>query len=231
LAQITHLRSRYRTTADSIPLAQKALAYAQESGSAHLIARSQFQSGFLLLWHGDLNDAAAMLRQAMTTAAELGDPWLHIQCQVYQLILDRFQGNTIQVAAHLPEVLESSQELGYVNYVGVGEANSAWLYYRAGEWQQAQAQAQAALASWAKTRYPFQWLAHWPLLTLFLRQNQPLDAIVQARAMLDPGQQQMPDDVHDVLETAVAAWEASTESAAQSQLQAAVELASQRGYI
>ncbi len=231
LAQMAFIWNRYRIAAENGTLMQKALAYAQESGNTSLLARQQFHLGFHLLWHGDLDDAEKMLRHALTTAEELGDSWLQNQCLVYLTILYRFQGNIAQVAAHLPHLVEISRQIGNSIYTGVSQANGAWLHFRAGDWPQARDQAGAALTSWAKVLYPFQWLAHWPLLAISLRQNRLPDAIAAARAMLDPGQQQLPHEVDTVLGTAVAAWDAGDETAVRTHLATAVELAAHYGYL
>jgi len=116
-------------------------------------------------------------------------------------------------------------------YIGVSQANSAWLHYRDREWSQAQTQAEAALATWAETAYPLQWLAHWLLLAIALRQNRLPDAYVSAQAMLDPGQQQLPDEIEAVLKTAVAAWESDDKEATHTKLGRALDFAKQQGYL
>jgi hypothetical protein len=64
-----------------------------------------------------------------------------------------------------------------------------------------------------------------------LRQNRPADAVAAARAMLHPKQQLLPDEIDEVLESAVAAWDAGDEAAADDFLKTAVELATQHGYL
>ncbi len=231
LGQIAFLQNRYRAPAGNVALAQTALANAQKTDNTGLIARQHFHLGFHLLWHGSLHGAEDMLQQALATAKELGDSWSQDQSLVYLTILYRFQGNIAQVVAHLPQLVEISRRVGNSMYIGVSQANTAWLHYHAGEWRQVQAQAEKAVASWSGTSYPFQWLAHWLLLALALRQNRLPDAIAAARAMLDSKQQQLPDEVDEVLGAAAAAWEACDETAAQSSLATAVKLAQQYGYL
>jgi DNA-binding SARP family transcriptional activator len=231
LDQMSFLQNRYRVNAENVVFAQSALAYAQESGGTRLIARRQFSLGFTLLWCGRLDDAVKMLREALTTARELGDKWFQNLCLVYLTILFRFQGNISEVTDYLSQLVEISEQVGNSMYIGVSQANTAWLHYRAGEWVQAQAHAEAAIANWTKTPYPFQWLAHWPLLAIALRENWLSEAAAAARAMLDAKQQQLPDVVDDVLRTAVSAWEADEKTAVRAHLKTAVEIASQYGYL
>ncbi len=230
LNRITLLQNRYRAPAENVALAQTALAYAQESDNPHLIARQQFHLGFHMLWHGSLDGAEEMLQQALAAAIELGDSWLQDQCLVYLTILYRLQGNIDQVRAHLSYLGKISRQVGYDSYIGVSQANRAWLQYRAREWQQALNQAEAAVAKWDSTAYPLQWLAYWPLLAIALRQKRLPDAIAAAQAMLDTEQQRL-DEVEAVLGAAVAAWQSNDEATAQSHLVTAVELAAQSGYL
>jgi tetratricopeptide (TPR) repeat protein len=230
LNQMSFLQNRYYMSSENVALARKALRYAQKSENARLIARQRFHLGFSLLWHGDLDDAVAVLQKSLATAKELGDSWLQNQCLVYLTIPYRLQGNISQVMVLQPDLIEISRQVGNKTYIGVSLANAAWLHYRAGEWRQAQAQAEAAVATWDSTMYPFQWLALWILLAVALQRDRLPDAIDVARAMLDSEQQQQ-EGVHVFLEKAVAAWEANDQSTSQIRLATAVELASQHSYV
>ena len=231
LDQIAFIQNRWRVSTENHRNGQIALTLAQESGNAKLIARQQFHRGFQLLWSANLAEAEEYLQQSLTAAEAIGDFWLQDQCLVYLNILYRLQGNTAQVAAQLPHLVEVSQRVGYNTYIGVAQANTAWLHYRAGEWPRAQTQAAAALASWDKSPYPFYWLAQWLLLALALQQNQLPDAIHAARAMLDAKQQKLPDEIDDLLVTAVSAYEADDEVTVRDRLETAVALATQHGYL
>jgi hypothetical protein len=230
LNQMAFLQNHYYAPAENVALARIALAFAQKTDKVGLIARQQFHLGFGLLWHGDLDEAVVMIQQALAAAEELGDSWLQNQCLVYLAIPYRLQGNIAQVVAYQSNLVEISRQVGNETYIGVSQASAAWLHYRAGEWQQAQAEAEAAVATWATTGYPLQWLAYWLLLAIALQQNLLPDAINAARAMLDSEQQQ-PEEVDEVLEMAVTTWEANDKVTAQSYLATSVELASQRGYL
>jgi hypothetical protein len=231
LDQIALLRQRYRVLAENLADGQLALTFARESGNVRLIARQQFHHGFQLLWYGNLSEAEAYLQQSLSGAEALGDFWLQDQCLVYMTIMYRLQGKITQVAVQLPHLIEISQAVGYSNYIGVAQANAAWLHYHAGEWQPAQTQAETAEANLINTTYPFQWVVHWLLLALALRQDRLPDAIAAARAMLHVKQQKLPDEVEAALETAVSAHEANDEMTARDCLKTAVDLAIHYGYL
>ena len=231
LEQMAFLQNRFRTPAENVDVGQTALAFAEESGNALLIARGQFHLGFQLLWRGDLKNAEKVLQKAAALAEALGDAWLHNQNLTYLIILYRLQGKVDRVAALLPNQEEISRRLQYDNYIGVNRANSAWLHYHAGKWMHARSQAETALASWSATKYPMQWLAHWILLAMALLEERHDDSASSALALLDINQQQLPDEIDDALAAAVSAWEAGEETTARAFLETAVELAEQHGYL
>jgi DNA-binding SARP family transcriptional activator len=231
LGQISLLLHRSRLPAESLALAQESVGYAQELGDIRLVARHQYYVGFTHWTRGDLDEAVEEIEKALITAEEYGDSWLQNQCLAHLNILYRMQGNTNQVEAQLPRLIEVSQSVGYNYYIGIAQANAAWLHFRAKAWLQAREQAETAMATWAGLHFPFEWLSRWILLALALRQNRLADAIVHTAAVLDLKQQKPPDEIDDVLVTAVSAYEANDEVTARDGLETAIALATQHGYL
>ena len=231
LNQIAWLQHRYRIQSKSLTLAQETLQYAELSGNALLVANQLFHIGFQLLWYGDLENAEKTLGQAMQDSKTLGDSWLYVRCLVYLTVLYRFQGDDQRVQTYQPQLLEIVEEIGNKLYIGVMQANAAWLLHRAGEYGQAQKQAEEAYGQWANTPYPFQWLVNFPLLALAMQANQLPAAIQFAQAMLDPSQQKLPDELDDMLATAVSFWQVDNVDSAREALSTAVVLAHRYGYL
>jgi DNA-binding SARP family transcriptional activator/tetratricopeptide (TPR) repeat protein len=229
LGQMSFIQNRFCVEDEHLGMVRRALLLAQEAGNGPLLARQQFRAGFCFLWYGNLNDAEEMLQQALEEARELGDGLLQNQCLVYLTILYRLQGSVAQVTSYQSHLIEVLQQTNSMMYLGVSQANAAWLHYRVGEWKKAQSQAEKAIATWSG--YPFQWLAHWILLALALRQDRLPDAITAANAMLDVNQQKLPEEIDRSLATAFAAWDADDIDGARDDLTTAVGLASQYGYL
>jgi hypothetical protein len=231
LEQMMLLRERYRVSAETVALARTSLAYAQQTGDAWHIARSQFGHGFKLLWYGDLDGAEDAFKLSLAAAEGIGDLWLQNQCLAYLTILYRLRGDVGQVNHYLPRLAEASEAVESIYYKAVTQANNAWLNYRDGKSQSAQELAQAALAIWGGSTYPFRWLAYWVLLAIALHEDRFEEAIEAARAMLDPKQQRLPDGLTIALEGAVRAWEEGKPEEAGEALQRAVELAQAARYL
>ena len=61
LAMMSFLQNRSRLPVADLSLVYKAMAFAQESGSAPRFAGQQFHLGFHLLWHDRLDEAESAL--------------------------------------------------------------------------------------------------------------------------------------------------------------------------
>jgi eukaryotic-like serine/threonine-protein kinase len=84
-----------------------------------------------------------------------------------------------------------------------------WAAWREGDIEQAEAYLQKAQAAIAKfpAPNPVKFIFVGPLLAMAAAREDWGTAVAHARALLDPGQQKMPDDVELALQTAVTAWE------------------------
>ena len=112
-------------------------------------------------------------------------------------------------------------------YIGIARANQAWLSYHAGELEQTAKLARQALRQWGKLVFPFHWLACWPLLAVSLAQADLDSAIIQAKTMLAPEQQQPLDELFAALSAAIRCYPDDVEQSKVS-LNQAVQLARQK---
>ncbi len=229
ITQNNFRRNRFRITAEDIAMRRADLANVEGIGAPHLEVEAYFALGFVLLWHGDWGEAEERLQAAIQLAEQIGSITIHARALAYWLVLQRMRKDVAAVERLLPrarEVFSAGQMLEYVPYI---KACEAWLSVRAGNLEGAQQQAQAALDIWSKAliAIPFQWIAHWLLLDLALRQQQIPQALEHAQAMLAPSQQKFPDDLTAALEAAV---QGGIESA-QEPLEEAIRLASEKGYL
>ena len=114
----------------------------------------------------------------------------------------------VAAAAQMPE------------YTGTAKANQAWVAWQAGEATLRASWDAQALTFWRQLpaghgSAPFQWLALWPLIAVALHEEQLFLAVDYARALLDPGQQRLPDALAGSLEQAVQAWDGDAPESAQ----------------
>ncbi len=126
--------------------------------------------------------------------------------------------------ATAPEVLD---------YVGVAQANLAWLAWHRGSPEEALRKGQEALACWDRTPtgYGFRWLALWSLVVVATSRDGVAEAIGYARSLTDPSQQALPLPLVTVLEEAIQAGEQGRVEDARGHLSRATELAGEMGYL
>ena len=192
----------------------------------------QFAYGFNLLWHDELDEAEAELRQALAAAELTGDVTLQARCLAYLLIVARRRGLGGEMVALAQRCLAVAGPARMLSYIGAAEAGLAWVAWRAGVTTEAGRLARSALASWAQSEqgYPLLWQALWPLLGLALERDEVGEAIDHAGVMLRPDQQVLPDAIAGPLAAGLAAWEGGQAGAAGTHLAQALAVARQMNY-
>jgi DNA-binding SARP family transcriptional activator len=224
-------QSRYVPSPKNLSDGRMALSWAQQTNDLAVILNAEFALAFILLWSGDLQAATGQLETTLPRAERVGDLSTQTLCLTYLSVAHRLQGDLEQSRRYTERCLERAREGGSAVYVGAAEANLGWLAYRAGDSDGAVRHGEAALAEWKSMQYPFRWLALWPLLAVALDQGPISDAVGQARAMLDPVQQRLPEALTATLEEAIAAWDEGHAAPAREHLAEAVRLAQDMGYL
>ncbi|MCK4900108.1 MAG: hypothetical protein KAS38_15115, partial [Anaerolineales bacterium] len=224
-------QERFYLTDKPVSIAENMLRAAQETEDAAALANAQFELGFSLLWAGDLEAAAGHLTDGLGVAEETGVAMTQCLCLTYLTYLYRLQGDVGHTRPTARRSLEIAQRLDIVTYIASAHANLAWLDWRDQELAGAERKAQKALTMWGEFRHPFKWSSHWVLCDIHLNQDKLAGAVESARAMLHPTQQRLPDDVSVALESAVGSWQTGRLNSARIDLQSALDLAQQRGYL
>ena len=233
LAQMAFLRAGLLGSPESCSAARRGLQAARETGDMNAILSMQFPYGFHLLWSGELGPAARELSQALAAARELGNLLLQTQCLIYLTIVERRRGNLERVAELARESLEAAQSIRRVDYIGVAQANLAWLAWRMGDLEGTSRLSQAALEAWNTDShpYPVQWLGIWPLVAVRLARGEVNEAVEPARRLLDPVQQRLPAEMAALLEQAFHSHDEADWEASRLSLSRALELAQVLDYL
>jgi len=227
----TNIANRYGPSLVALDYARAAFeALPAEAGLER--TQYQFAYGFNLLWHDELDEAEAELRQALAAAELTGDVTLQARCLAYLLIVARRRGLGGEMVALAQRCLAVAGPARMLSYIGAAEAGLAWVAWRAGATTEAGRLARSALASWAQSEqgYPLLWQALWPLLGLALERDEVGEAIDHARVMLRPDQQVLPDAIAGPLAAGLAAWEGGQAGAAGTHLAQALAVARQMNY-
>ena len=232
-AMIYLRRDRYAPGEASRAYLQAVQTLAQGAALAQSVPASQFQLGFLHLWHGSQADAEERLRTALHLAERSGDTALQARCLTYLACIARQHGAAEDVRQRTAQLWKAAAQAQMPEYIAVAHACQAWLAWRGGDLEAVPEHGEAALALWAGLPfdYPFHWLALWPLLAAALRRDQLDQALKCAHGLLHPSEQLLPEAVTAELQAAVASAIAGQIIQTRSHLQTAVELAQAAGQL
>jgi tetratricopeptide (TPR) repeat protein len=236
LGWIEFRRNRQVATAEMVALVKATLVAQQEAGHQAGIPAAQFGVGFALLWSGDPQGAMEPLEIALHLAERTGDVSLQARCLTYLTIAHRKCMQMEETQRDAARSLEVAAAAQMPEYIAMAKANQAWLAWRAGDLASVQEVGQTALELWHQlpaghASAPFQWLALWPLIAVALRTDQLASAVDYARALLDPSQQRVPDELAASLEQVIQAWDGGAPDGARSRLHKSLSLAQEMRYL
>jgi class 3 adenylate cyclase/tetratricopeptide (TPR) repeat protein len=224
-------RDRYRADDQTLEFARAAYVIAQADLAAGRWA--VFNFAFVLLWHGDLDEANVMLGESLREAELCGDTALRSRSLTYLMVVARKRGDVDAVREAIGPVIEQAREATLPEYEAMAIANRAWVAWRDGDEAAAADDARAALGMWEglPIRYFFDWMALWPLLAMALAAGRVEEAAQCARGMLPPPQQRLQEPVGSLVEEAVQAWDFGKAAEAEELLRQAVRAATDHEYL
>jgi class 3 adenylate cyclase/tetratricopeptide (TPR) repeat protein len=225
-------RDRYHATDETVEVARAAYTAAREAEPSPFWW-AVFDLGFVLLWHGDLDEATAVLRESLTEAERRGDVTTRSRALTYLMVAGRKRGDVEGVRKAIGPVIEGAREASLPEYEAMAIANRAWVAWRSGDQATAAADAQAALRMWEglPVRYFFDWMALWPLAAIALASQHIGQAAEYARGMLPPPQQLLQEPARTLTQDAVHAWDADQPAETEQLLHRAVRAAGDLGYL
>lgn len=228
-------RQRWRVTDEMLGYLRAYVAAQQQVESPGELVFAIFVEGFCWLWYGDLDKAREKLAAALAMAERTGDTSLQSRCLTYLTFVHRQCGQVEETRQSAARSLQVATAAHMPEYMAMATANQAWVAWCTGDLVQAQDLGRAALALFhqlpAEHITGFQWTALWPLTAVALRDEQVSSAMDYVRALLDPGQQRLPDALAACLEQAIQAWDEGAPESARALLHQSVVLAQQMRYL
>jgi hypothetical protein len=85
-----------------------------------------FELGFVLLWHGDLDEATAVLRESLAEAERRGDVATRSRALTYLMVAGRKRGDVEEVRKAVGPVIEAARDASLPEYEATAIANHAW---------------------------------------------------------------------------------------------------------
>ncbi len=230
---LTMRQHRYLVPDEALGYAESELAAAQEGGNVVEVGWARLDLGGAYLGRDQLDQAEEHLQAALQVGEHTGHLMLQGICLTFLTLVWRSRGQAETVKTLLSRAEAVANKTQNTEFLGIVQANLAWLAWREGKLAQTKTHGNKALELWQQTSvvYPMQWAALWPLLGAALAQQQLLDACMQAHRLLAPDQYHLPDDLAALLTAAIQAWDGEQSEMAAHHLQQALPLAQERGYL
>jgi len=225
-------RDRYVAREETVRLARSALDASKESGDQAQILADQFASGFVLLFHQQLERAAAEIQVALSMAEEGGDIARQARCLSYLSLAARMRGLREETRTLTDRSAEVSLAAGMREYAAAARANHAWLLLREGNADAAITVAREVRETWRQMSlvFPLHWTAALPLMEATLQRAEIAEAISCAQAILEPNQQSLPGSASDALASACRRWAREDRDGAAAALTLALRYLEPTGY-
>ena len=176
--------------------ASRSVDAATASGNLLVESSSWFNLGFSKLWRNEMQTALPCFQRSLELAQKTGDLLSQSRNLTYLTVSYRRLGDVVHTETLTQKSLAISQKLNLPEYIGMANANFAWLAYRDNRWSDVEAYAQQAFEQWEKlsvkgSNQVFAWLAIFPL-TASLAQRKDYPACRQHLSQLfAPGKKRL----------------------------------------
>ena len=230
-----HMRlTRYATSDELLGYAREYLAAQQELDDPVGLAYAIFVSGFVQLWHNDLDPAEHQFLKSLSLAERIGDVTTKTRCLNYLALVHRKRGDVERTRQFVERTQAAAEQAGMPEYVVQCRSNQAWIAWKQGRLAEAESIGQATL-DWVahvpalQVVNPFMWEVLFPLLDIACQAGEMARAMDLARRVLDPALQRLPDTLAGELQSAIACYNHSELDSALAHLQQSSALERQFG--
>ena len=222
-------RDRYVVSEETVSYCRSSLAALLQTGNTSLIGFAHFVLGNRFLWSGHPDEAEEEMRAAMNAAEQVGNTRLLARCLMFLPFIFRQRGMVEDVRGVVTRALAMPE----ARNIAIIKGHRAWIAWRDGNLVEAETYGRASLEGRQRQQRAnaFLWAGLWPLIGAALAQEKIVDAMNNARMLLDSTQQPPPEQLRVLLEAALQAWDAGQQEATLALLQQAVPIAEEMGYL
>jgi serine/threonine protein kinase len=227
-------RNGFTVSAEMADEARAGLMAYQELGDPIKVGWGHYTLSSLYQMQQRLVEAEEQVCEALALGERTGDVLLQIRSLSLLSLIYRQRGQVEEVRRTASQALKLFAAVQSAHSsAALSKANLAWIAWCEGNLPEAKKYAGAALKGWESTSPPssFQWPALFLLIAITQTQNEIAEAIDNARKLLVPIQQRLPDALSGMLEAAIGAWDAQQADSARAHLQQATALAQGMGYL
>jgi tetratricopeptide (TPR) repeat protein len=193
----------------------------------------EWLTGMVLLQHGNLAGAEEHLQAGLALTERTGNLIVQTWILTWLSVLHRMHNQTEASREFALRGIQTAKATQVLENAALAIGNLAWLAWRGGDLAEAEKQGRAALQIWEQTAfvYAFHWTALFPLLAVAAEKGVLAEALDHAQALLHPQQQCLPEQLEAVLEAAIQAGQDGRAEAAREDLERAVQVAKETGFL
>lgn len=192
-----------------------------------------FAAGLASLQAEDFAAAESALLDALAQAESISDPQSQLVALVHLIAICRRQQRLDEARSLIGYGLDVAGAALPSVHSGAMYGHYAWLAWRDDNTIVVREYTAISMGLWqsADDPYPHQWIALWPLVAAVMDQGFVQEAIGYAQRLLGEGQQRMPEPVERMLLNAFQAWDSGDLFRSRDQLQCALALAQEHGFV
>jgi hypothetical protein len=236
-------RNRYQFSPTAVAEERRGVALLQGADALPELAMAEFDLAFMLLL-GDVaqcEEALGHLRSARSLAERLCDPVLAARAATYLAIGERRCGRTNACDSWARVALEEARLSGIRGYAGAAQACLGWVAWRReevgaalqrfGEAQQTWWHRRARPGQRLRDEYPFQWLAHLPLLAIHWSRDELEAARAAIAELLAESQKRLDTPLYEPLVQLDQNWDQLSPRESARLIDGVIRQAAELGYV
>jgi hypothetical protein len=178
-------------------------------------ARAVELLGGVLVWRRDLQEAEAVLDDALNLMRRCQDPIGETNVLFFRTVASRFANEVDLTEARAAELLEHATDTRMKDLAAAAKGCQAWAALRREQPEVAEGLAREGMAEFGPVGpFPYAWTAAWPLAACALAAGRLDEAASCATAMLDERQEQLAEAISRPLRGALDAYGAGDPVAA-----------------
>jgi class 3 adenylate cyclase/tetratricopeptide (TPR) repeat protein len=188
--------------------------------------------GFLLVLHGDLEEAVAELEGALAAARRAGDKSLELANLVF-LGWARLRQHDVPAVKEVTLLADELVRARAFPSAGMVKALQSWVAWKEERDRKAESLALEALEQWRPTvvRYPFCSICLWPLIAVRIADGRSDEAVTAVQELVRPPQMRLPYELEVSVQSAISAWESADRPETRECLQKTLALAEKLGHL
>lgn len=224
---------RYVVSDEVMDKVEENIQFAEQTVKLGAIFDHHFTAGFFHFFRRELDEGESHLHRCLELAERMGDPVRISRAANYLMLSARMRGQVERTQSYFETVLSTTWAGPMADYTFTVQGCQAWIAWRAGRLDEAQAFGLAAREKLLGPfrPYPFQWIVYFPLIAVAVAKEQLAEAIEYVQSVLDPTQMILPEDLTTALKGIVEVWEAKQFDSVRQSLTDTLKLATKYSYL